>query len=991
MDAGVNIQHFVPHSVSRDFEGNTVFKKPKSQAGRFHEDVFEHIQHMKHIDPWALVPVFTLDRGSKMKNRRTRNFDLDEFELEYGNYDEARAEYGLACPNVRASYLSISKYARLRPAMSDPKQVWALNRAYGFLSQHFAPFLQDTEVVSLEEAVASVDMTTSPGVVWSKKFRTKREFFTTPVEGWDPLKWLEEDWERLKNDDYTSIFGNSVKEEMRLQEKLDRNSMRTFTAGPVEMTIHGNRLFLHQNQCFYESALSTSSTVGFCQWYGGWDEMFRKLSVYPNGYALDETEYDSSIFSAVMWMIAKFRMAMLVKPAEMVTDTVATVLGEDEQKLRPTMAEYEATQARVKQFYKNLINTLISTMGGTVVMKNGGNPSGSSNTIVDNTFALYLFLAYSWCMKAPEDQCEYSIFDDQVKMLLCGDDNTWTVSDESHPFYNAKSVIDAWKPLRVIATTDTLEARNPEDLDYLSAYSRELHGKLVPRYPTAKLMASLAFSENHAPPLALAKAAALRMNGWTNSEFLLYINNYIKFLLKKYEFLDRGAGNNPEIENLCRDWQNAKRSIKTDDQMMFFYTGRGDRRDVMHPQGRDIWPKEPLHGTPAYEEYYKCALPIKTKMSSKQSKSKQPAGQKRSRRGPRRGIKVASVSAIVNAMKGRKGPARRRKGKNASKQFPSSTNSRMSRRHVTVVEDEYIAEVNGSIGFATTAYAINPGQSTTFPWLSRQASQWEKYRFKKIQFYYKPEVSAYATNGQSGKVILSGDYDASDAAPTSKQQVEDTVPHADAMPYNAIALTMDPKQLAPAGSKYVRTGGVPASNDIKTYDGGILYVSTSGNQSTSIIGELHVRYEVDFEVPVLDAEGAAAANYSVAWFTNFSTYVAMASGVTYMIDFPDIPHNGIGAVQTAGVITLPAGNYLCFVDTEIKNASSGLTQNITEYLVDGVTQVARTSIGPAEQTRSVSLSAYVTSNGTTTVSVRLTAVSTSGVNTMHPSFIIQAV
>jgi len=48
---------------------------------------------------------------------------------------------------------------------------------------------------------------------------------------------------RLTTDEYVAVFGNSLKEEVRPAEKIASNSQRTFTAGPVEMTVHGNRLF----------------------------------------------------------------------------------------------------------------------------------------------------------------------------------------------------------------------------------------------------------------------------------------------------------------------------------------------------------------------------------------------------------------------------------------------------------------------------------------------------------------------------------------------------------------------------------------------------------------------------------------------------------------------------------------------------------------------------------------------------------------------------
>jgi hypothetical protein len=113
----------------------------------------------------------------------------------------------------------------------------------------------------------------------------------------------------------------------------------------------------------------------------------------------------------------------------------------------------------------------------------------------------------------------------------------------------------------------------------------------------------------------------------------------------------------------------------------------------------------------------------------------------------------------------------------------STVNSGATNRLKQVIaEDEYIAEVNGSVGFATTQYNVNIGQSATFPWGYKIAALYEKYDFDYIEFYYKREVSEFAANGQTGKVMLSFDYDASDSPPTSKQQVEDTNPHIDGMP-----------------------------------------------------------------------------------------------------------------------------------------------------------------------------------------------------------------
>jgi len=174
----------------------------------------------------------------------------------------------------------------------------------------------------------------------------------------------------------------------------------------------------------------------------------------------------------------------------------------------------------------------------------------------------------------------------------------------------------------------------------------------------------------------------------------------------------------------------------------------------------------------------------------------------------------------------------------------SSANRGTTRKHQYIEEDEYIGEVNGSVAFSTTAYPINPGQSSTFPWACKIAALYEKYRFVSIEFYYRREVSEYATNGQTGKVMLSCDYDASDSAPTSKQQVLDTEPHEDGMPCkDTIVLRLDCDQMQRQDGCYVRPGTQPVNTDIKTYDAGNLYVSTYGNANTSVLGELRVRYK----------------------------------------------------------------------------------------------------------------------------------------------------
>jgi hypothetical protein len=254
----------------------------------------------------------------------------------------------------------------------------------------------------------------------------------------------------------------------------------------------------------------------------------------------------------------------------------------------------------------------------------------------------------------------------------------------------------------------------------------------------------------------------------------------------------------------------------------------------------------------------------------------------------------------------------------------SGVSGATTRRAQVISEDEYIGEVYGSTTFVTSQYTVNPGQASVFPWGNKIASLYERYKFRLLEFYFKREVSEFATNGQAGKVILSFDYDASDIAPTTKQQVEDTVPHQDGMPCTPIIkLSVDCATLAKNPCKFVRPGAQPANTDIKTYDAGNLYVSTQGNTNTSLIGELRVRYVVELTEPVLEPASTVGGvvHFSATVPTtanNFATATLQSGGTPAL--------TGIGL--TANTITFPAGipgNYLLQMNLIASTSCSAYT------------------------------------------------------------------
>jgi len=321
--------------------------------------------------------------------------------------------------------------------------------------------------------------------------------------------------------------------------------------------------------------------------------------------------------------------------------------------------------------------------------------------------------------------------------------------------------------------------------------------------------------------------------------------------------------------------------------------------------------------------------------------------------------------------------------------FPSGASSRARRSRVEV-EDEYIADIGGSTTFATTAFAVNPGQSKVFPWLSKEAQLFEKYKILRLEFYYRPQVSAYAANGQTGKVMLSFDFDASDAPPGTKQQVEDTHPHSDGMPYEEVILTIDPKECSMQDSYFVRPGGLPGSSDIKTYDVGVLSVSTIGNNSSANIGELRVRYAIMLHDPILENTIVAPPNYHVSCFQSTAAETAAATSIAATMLLATAISNGLGLVNNAGTFTLPLGNYLIFAQNQAYSAGSALAGSILSLNGGTLFNASDYSSYPVSS-QFTSGFCFISSTGATTVTLTVTDNYSSSAPTNFGTLLIQGV
>jgi hypothetical protein len=309
--------------------------------------------------------------------------------------------------------------------------------------------------------------------------------------------------------------------------------------------------------------------------------------------------------------------------------------------------------------------------------------------------------------------------------------------------------------------------------------------------------------------------------------------------------------------------------------------------------------------------------------------------------------------------------------------------------------DELIATVLGSVAFATTQFSIQPANSTTFPWFNKIAQLYERYKFTFLEFYFQHDVSQFATQGQTGLVLLSALYDAASAAPTTKTQIEATDPHVISMPNENSCLDLSVQGMHPVGEpKFCRIAGLPGAADIKTYDAGNLFVTTQGMANASEVGELHVRYRGLLYDRILDSSAASApSNFSVSNFQGNSPQVVVTATPT-TLTLPLAATNGLGIVNTAGSMVPPAGNYLLDFYAIIKDSAAEAYSCIIDIQKNGTSIWTVTTLRPvfvtgvsagANEEDTIPATAFVSANGTDAFTVVATATGAAGTLTVSAS------
>jgi hypothetical protein len=249
--------------------------------------------------------------------------------------------------------------------------------------------------------------------------------------------------------------------------------------------------------------------------------------------------------------------------------------------------------------------------------------------------------------------------------------------------------------------------------------------------------------------------------------------------------------------------------------------------------------------------------------------------------------------------------------------------------------------------FTNTAYSINPGNTSLFPWLATVAASYQQYRFEGLVFEFKTLSSDITSGGALGSVILATDYDVLDTQYADKVHMENSQYAVSAKPSVSQIHTIecDP-QASTQNLWYVRDSG-SADGDSRFYDLGKFQIATQGlpGSAGTVIGELWASYDVNLFKPEIVQASTMGARVNSAGTVSKTAVLGSAPLVT-----------GEAVTATPGAIVFnQTQDYLMVIKTTGTGASS-YNLTITGATVVELVNISNTAL--TEQIRAWTVSAH---------------------------------
>lgn len=276
----------------------------------------------------------------------------------------------------------------------------------------------DSTVLTFEEAIPLIELSASPGFPWNRKYATKRAALLPQSEG-GSLELIKSIVDKIFIDgevdfhfegvNYTECFWlTSPKSEIRVISKItdddvSKRKTRTFMCGDLITHIVGFMLYKNQNDNLLRDPNPSSWVgVGLNPYFGGWDTMARVLTRNNpvKMHCADASHMEASLSKPIQDVIYENRNKNLqymkadvnripVIQSDVDVKNTSVFPDPDEKKW------VSSVQNAKTWFFGQVSDSLIIDINGRLCQKYGKNPSGSFNTLTDNTFALVMVFLYA--------------------------------------------------------------------------------------------------------------------------------------------------------------------------------------------------------------------------------------------------------------------------------------------------------------------------------------------------------------------------------------------------------------------------------------------------------------------------------------------------------------------------------------------------------------------------------------------------------------------
>jgi hypothetical protein len=274
-------------------------------------------------------------------------------------------------------------------------------------------------------------------------------------------------------------------------------------------------------------------------------------------------------------------------------------------------------------------------------------------------------------------------------------------------------------------------------------------------------------------------------------------------------------------------------------------------------------------------------------------------------------------------------------------------------RYTRIVHREFVQDIvvpASPTGFTNISFAINPGNSALFPWLSSIAACYQQYEIMGMVVQFKSTSTDFSTSGALGAVVLATNYDVLETPYANKVIMENSQYAVSAKPSlsQMHAIECDPK-LTSITTKYIRnaSSSTVVSQDARFYDHGSFQLATVGLSSSAgqVLGELWVTYDIKLLKPeivntaVLLAgqkitSGGTTTKTNMFGTTPTTTGSLFATFSNNIVTWQRIGQFLVVMENAGSVVTDPSETISGLTFNQISNIGNGSFNMYNSYLVN---------------------------------------------------------